>query len=296
MIDYSTLAQRYTAGESLAALAAEAGITQQKLYHRLKKLNTPFRKARSNRLGPLPPPGPAAVAVVPPCEVPAYERPASTSSLVAKYRPQTLAEVLGQPDIIEALRAFVRAPYPAAMLFHGDSGCGKTSAAYALAYDLGCAVEDAELGGLCEIPSGSQSADQVREVLRLLRYRPLVGSGWRVLIVNECDRMSLPAETIWLDGLEHLPPQTVVVFTTNDPQRLSRRFRDRCECFRFESATDRIAPWIQALARRVWEREVGHGEPPALESLGMPTLADPDSMHASFRLALQQLQRFIRLA
>jgi replication-associated recombination protein RarA len=301
MIDYAALAQRYHAGETMAALAAEAGITPQKLYHNLKKRGTQFRRARK---GPSPPPQSCTlslttVPVTTSCEAPPFEREpafASAGNLVTRYRPQTLAEVLGQPDVVAALRAFVASPYPAALLFHGESGCGKTSAAYALARDLGCAVEEKELGGLCEIPSGSQSADQVREILHLLRFCPLMGSGWRVLIVNECDRMSLPAETIWLDGLEHLPPKTVIVFTTNDLGRLSKRFRDRCEVYTFESATDKIGPWIQALARRVWQREVGQGECPALDSLGMPTLADADAMHASFRLALQQLQRHIRQA
>jgi hypothetical protein len=108
--------------------------------------------------------------------------------------------------------------------------------------------------------------------------------------------MALPCESIWLDALEHLPPQTVVIFTTNDTGRLSRRFRDRCEGFHFEAQTDRIGPWVRALVQRVWEREVGGGECPILESAGMPTLGDSDSMHCSFRLALQQLQRHVRQA
>ena len=65
-----------------------------------------------------------------------------------------------------------------------------------------------------------------------------MGSGWRVVVVNECDRMALPAETLWLDALERLPPRTVIVFTTNDPARLSRRFRDRCEQHRFPCAVE----------------------------------------------------------
>jgi hypothetical protein len=59
----------------------------------------------------------------------------------------------------------------------------------------------------------------------------LFGSGWNVGIINEeSDRMALSVESVWLDALEHLPPKAVVVFTTNDPGRLSRRFRDGCEC------------------------------------------------------------------
>ena len=179
------------------------------------------------------------------------------------------------------------------MLFHGDSGVGKTSAAYALAHDLGCAVDEEELGGVSEIPSGSQTADSVRRVIDTLRYRPLCGSGWRVLMVNECDRMALPVETIWLDALEHLPAQAVVVFTTNEPSRLSQRFRNRCEEYAFAGGSERLQPWIQALARRLWERE-GAGPVPDLDGLGMPTLGDTGSLTASFRLALQQLQQRLR--
>ncbi|HEX4588606.1 MAG TPA: AAA family ATPase, partial [Gemmataceae bacterium] len=231
-----------------------------------------------------------------PPEIPAFDRTGDNApKLTDKYRPRTLAEVLGQPEIVASLQRFVAAPYSCAMLFTGDSGIGKTSAAYALAHDLGCAVEEGELGGVFEIPSGSQTAESVRKILDLLRYRPLCGSGWRVLMVNECDRMALPVETIWLDALEHLPAQTVVVFTTNEPARLSQRFRNRCEEYAFLGGSDRLKPWIDALARRLWERE-GDGEMPDLDGMGMPTLGDTGSMTASFRLALQQLQTLLRSA
>jgi NADH pyrophosphatase NudC (nudix superfamily) len=129
-----------------------------------------------------------------------------------------------------------------------------------------------------------------------MRYRPLMGSGWRVVVVNECDRMQLPAETVWLDFLEKLPAQTVVVFTTNAAEKLTRRFRDRTEHYQFSHDADELQPHIQALARRVWSAEGLAGEPPDIDTLGMPTLGDPDAMHASFRAALQQLQKLIRAA
>lgn len=219
------------------------------------------------------------------------------NNLLAKHRPRRLADVLGQPAV-EVLQLFARDPYPHAMLFHGNTGVGKTSAAYALAAELGCSVEDSELGGFIEIPSGEMDADSVRTVMRLLQYRPLMGSGWRVLVANECERMSKAAETIWLDALEHLPPKSVVVFTTNAQEKLSQRFRDRCEVFHFVSQREAIQPAIWELARRVWREEVGKGEPPShlSESLGMPQLGDLDNFHASFRLALQQLQPLVRAA
>src|SRR5262245_3924 len=217
-------------------------------------------------------------------------------SLLTKYRPKTLKDVLGQPDVVRALALYAQAPYSAAMLFHGESGVGKTSAAYALARDLGCDVDEGPLGGFHEIPSGEMDAAAVRDHLGRLTLGTLFGSGWRVLVANEADRMSKPAETIWLDGLEHLPARSTVVFTTNQPERLSPRFRDRCEVYAFESDPDRLQPALQALARRVWKAEGLKGKPPGLDCLGMPTLGSLETMHASFRLALQQVGRLVREA
>lgn len=62
--------------------------------------------------------------------------------------------------------------------------------------------------------------------------------------------------------MEHLPPMTVVIFTANEPARLSQR--------------------------------EGKGPPPDLDGIGLPTLGDVGSMTASFRLAVQQLQRLLR--
>jgi replication factor C small subunit len=217
-------------------------------------------------------------------------------TLSTKFRPTCLDEILGQPEVVRPLKLYGSAPYSTAMLFWGDTGIGKTACAYALAHEVGCAVAEGELGGLHEISSGEMDGQAVREQLNMLRLRPLFGSGWKVLIANECDHMTKQAEAIWLDGLEHLGPHTLVVFTTNNLEKLSRRFRDRCEQFAFESSTTKLRPAIRQLARKVWDAEVGQGVCPAVDLLGMPTLTGPESMHASFRLALQQLQRYVREA
>lgn len=161
-------------------------------------------------------------------------RPAE--ALTEKYRPQWLAEIVGQGGAVAVLRSFVRNPYPTAFLFAGASGCGKTSAALALANELGCATERQEFGGLWQIASGEQTVANVRELLGRLAFVPFYGSGWRCCIVNEADQISAQAEAVWLDALENLPPRTVVIFTTNNAAKLSDRFRDRCQVLQFDSA------------------------------------------------------------
>src|SRR5262249_34867531 len=137
-------------------------------------------------------------------------------NLLEKYRPRTLADVLGQPAAVRALQGFAAAPYPHAFLFAGPTGTGKSSAAMCLANDLGIDVDQGELSGLWQIASGDQTGESVRRAVEGLRVTPWAGSGWRLLLVNEADRMTEQAAFVWLDVLENLPPKAVVVFTTNN--------------------------------------------------------------------------------
>ena len=103
--------------------------------------------------------------------------------------------------------------------------------------------------------------------------------------------MSRPAEVIWLDALEHLPAKTILIFTTNDPDRLSQRFRNRCQEIEFETRTEVLAPYIRAFVEHVWYQETGQDECPLDKSLGLPSLAN---WNASFRMALKQMEPHVR--
>ena len=221
-------------------------------------------------------------------------------SITEKYRPKSLGQLRGHARIVAALKSFTKAPCPKAFLFSGPAGTGKTSAAYALAGELGCdfSATPKECGGVFEIASGELTADNVREMFRTtLAYRPFYGSGQKVLICNEADNMSNQAEFVFLDILENLPPQTVVVFTTNNPEKLSARFRQRCECHAFkapargfdEAATPaEIA--AQALIDDVWRAELGHNHSPRLDELD----GWKDGGQVSFRAVLAALDPMIR--
>src|SRR5262245_61756575 len=214
------------------------------------------------------------------------------TALVDKYRPRTLDDLLGQPWVVEQLRAFARNPFPCAFLFEGETGCGKTSAALALAHDLGAGSDEwPELAGLYQIASGEQTGDSVRQLLRTLQLCPLRGSGWKVAVINEADYMSTSAAQIWLDALENLPPRSVIVFTTNHAGKLPRRLRDRCECYRFESSALLLRGDPQRLINRGWEMEGGLGPGPDLDELG--DVADEQG-NASFRRVLQRLAPRLR--
>lgn len=232
----------------------------------------------------------------PPVDVPSPPSPVANRqkykgrALVDAFRPKTLSEVRGQPFAVEMMRNYAAAPNPCAFLLYGPTGTGKTSSARALAADLGVLVDDGPYGGLFEIASGEQTAAQVRETMHACQFRPMLGSGWRVLIVNEADCMTQGASYIWLDVLEQIPEQTTVIFTTNDPGKIPQRFADRCIALEFQG-NDAIRPALNELAREIWKTTTGCDDCPPVDAFG--ALKD-QSGQMSFRRLLQRMEPYAR--
>lgn len=210
----------------------------------------------------------------------------------------SLSQVRGHSTITSLLQSFVKSPVSKAFLFSGPPGSGKTSSAYALASELGVDVEKKEWGGLHEIASGEMTAETVRELFKTtMRYSTWHGSGWKVVIANEADNMSDKAAFIWLDVLEHLPEKCVVIFTTNEPEKLPRRFRERCEQYffktpvrQFDQQASHAEIAAQSLIDDVWMSELGHNHSPRLSDLD----GWSENGHLSFRAVLQALDPLIR--
>jgi replication-associated recombination protein RarA len=262
-------------GKNLRTIAANLGVTWQKLE---KALRHGLREDDH-------PPAPA--------KRPQTRKPAPAlglaAALVEKYRPRRLQDLCGQDRAVESLRTFASQPYSISFLFEGETGTGKTSAALALAAELGCGVEQQELGGVWTIASGEQSAEAVRATCEMMWHMPMYGSGWRVIIVNEADRMHAAAETIWLDRLEALPPRTVVVFTTNHTARLSKRFRDRCQRIEFACDAGELLGAARDLVARVLREETGADATMEQVEKLIATATD-EAGQLSFRRLLQAAQ------
>ncbi|MCY2924950.1 MAG: hypothetical protein NT031_05840, partial [Planctomycetota bacterium] len=154
---------------------------------------------------------------------------------------------------------------------------------------IGCDVTQnpPEFGGLTIVASGEQTAETVRELEKFMWRCPFHGSGWKTVVVNEADRMSLAVETIWLDRLEALPQRTVVIFTTNYSGKLSQRFLDRCTRLGFESDAEKLRASAERFAAAVWKAETGKRADPA-KVRQIVQAAEADG-HLSFRRVMQDL-------
>ena len=217
------------------------------------------------------------------------DQPKPAMTLTEKHRPRDLASVVGQGEVTFRMEAFLEAPYSSAWFFDGPTGVGKTTVALAVAAELGAV----EFGGLDQIKSGMQDAEAVEKSLNELRYTPMLGSGWKVIIVDEADYMSHKASQLWLSALEDLPAKSVVIFTTNNPAKFPDRFLDRCERITFASIAEEHKGDAQDLVNRVWMAETGslHGSPHAQD---LKNIVDQDGA-ISYRRVVRALEPLLAI-
>lgn len=179
--------------------------------------------------------------------------------LAERYQPQAVGEFVGLDKPKRILENFCANPYPSAWLFVGPSGTGKTSMALAMCKAIA--------GELHHIPSQSCDLATVKAVTDRCQYYPRVfESGqpgrFHVVLVDEADRMSYPAQLAFLSKLDAtaFPPNTVFVFTCNSVESLEARFLSRCRKVEFSSYG--LSDGIAGLLQRVWDSETASQDKP----------------------------------
>ncbi len=206
--------------------------------------------------------------------------------LVEQYRPATLSAVVGQ-SAARTLEDFAADPYPTCFALVGRPGTGKTSSALALAADLGCPDE---FSGLAVIPAADLGVDPLRRLLDTIRLRPMLGSGWRVVVIEEFERLSPQASQLLKVALssEHLPPRVVWVATANNVDKIDEALFERFTALEYNAGDELAAAALERL-RAAWRHETdGAPEPAGLEQMGWR--ASGDTLRYSVRAAWDEMQ------
>ena len=150
--------------------------------------------------------------------------------LHTKYRPTDLVEIYGQDKTVNSIEKVLAKKTSQVFLFHGPAGCGKTSIARIIANMVGCTKAN-----LMEIDAATNTGiDDMRNVSQSLRYAPIGGSPTKVLIVDECHRLSAAAWASLLKIIEEPPSYVYWIFCTTELSKVPQTIKTRCTSYKIE--------------------------------------------------------------
>ena len=191
-------------------------------------------------------------------------------ALYHKYRPRTFRKFVGNKSTVRSLKELFkreRESIPHAFLFHGPTGCGKTTLARIVSKMLGCKGAD-----YIESDSADyRGIDTIRAIRRNMNYAPLEGKC-RVWVLDECHQLSIDAQNALLKALEDTPNHVYFILCTTDPQKLLSTIRGRCHQYELTPLTD---SQMRELLNRVIRSEKKEVPESVLEQIIIDSMGRP---------------------
>ena len=163
-----------------------------------------------------------------------------------KHRPERFDEVIGQAQVIATLKGLIRRKQRNSLLFHGKSGCGKTTLAKIFTAAMNCSNlgEDCEPCGQCktckevfnrpnpvcfhEIDSTVSRGIDVARDLKTAAQAINFWAPYRVFFIDEAHALLHQSQEGLLKVIEDLPGKSIFILATTEEDKLIDTLKNRC--------------------------------------------------------------------
>jgi len=142
---------------------------------------------------------------------------------VEKYRPQTLADYVGNETIKETIQQYLDANDIPHLLLYGKAGTGKTTLAKLIVNTIKC-------DSMIINASDENNVDTVRTKVK--NFASSVGfAGFKVIILDEFDYMTPGAQAILRNLMETFSKHCRFILTCNYIEKIIDPIQSRCQSF-----------------------------------------------------------------
>ena len=151
---------------------------------------------------------------------------------VERFRPQDVDDMISHDSARSTIKKLIEKNCLPHLLFYGPPGTGKTTMAHAIANKLYGKQKQQMVLELNA--SDDRGINIIREqVKRFASTRMIFGNGHKLIILDESDAMTNPAQAALRRVMEKYSSNVRFILICNYPEKLIPALRSRCTEFRF---------------------------------------------------------------